>query len=777
MRTINEGVDFDNVAEKIVAIIKGNGYNVILFTDEGMETTNPSEARRFYVKKPNFMITLDSENNVVRINKNSSIPLEAMESIMKQLRNMNRTYMLNTEVKVFGKEIAPKDFAYQAKRLKKDNENKVTEASYRPPGHVVFLPTNKGVVKMVIGSPDPQEAVELAVQRATKKGFDASRALEINWIMTKGDDGRTHLHAKGSITEASLSNLRGTKKTSYQTLESVRLVVRHRKPVDEDVRGSRARQIKEIFLQRADEVYRFPHNNLAGARAMARHLYEGGAFDDAIGNYIVETVANMIKLNEFIRYSRSNKLINEQSEDVIRVVRENIDAYKAELTRFSGSKTYHVMKEQVTARAGAPLAAVETNDIRDMFTVRKFDETQAAALPLIKQLVTEKNAWRSRIEEASITPFAVTSTEDLLEGGVLEFSSPQQKLGYKIRNLAERAINQTELVEFVTETADKLINGQDITKFESSIIRNVLGHIIVSEQEVAQPVDALEQINEAFERKMKLLEYGMDWDPEAPLDSRDYDDETGPAPVCTSCKGSGTMTQATGISVKNVPCKKCGGSGKLYENALNEWDERIHTSNYNPDGRTFDYKGKRAIMPDVSVKDIYSKSRAVPAKFDKDEDYAEDSLMQGIDKEDLRNMVTKALSGLSDRERFILTKRFGLDGEEEMSLDEIAEILGISGGRVRQIEAKSLRKLRHPSRSDKLGVFLGRDPVLKLGEAKEYDNEAEYNKAYAEWKSRNPSDLSAYGGEEPPRMKKKAPPSDDKSSGDSDAWASIASLL
>jgi RNA polymerase primary sigma factor len=66
-------------------------------------------------------------------------------------------------------------------------------------------------------------------------------------------------------------------------------------------------------------------------------------------------------------------------------------------------------------------------------------------------------------------------------------------------------------------------------------------------------------------------------------------------------------------------------------------------------------------------------------------------------KEQIRNQA--ALDILSERERTVLELRFGLKEEQHYSLQEIGQRLGVTGERVRQIEARALRKLRHPTRS------------------------------------------------------------------------------
>ncbi|MBI2547091.1 MAG: hypothetical protein HYW23_01450 [Candidatus Aenigmarchaeota archaeon] len=74
----------------------------------------------------------------------------------------------------------------------------------------------------------------------------------------------------------------------------------------------------------------------------------------------------------------------------------------------------------------------------------------------------------------------------------------------------------------------------------------------------------------------------------------------------------------------------------------------------------------------------------------------------------LREHVRKVLLTLSDEEKSVLQMRFGLDDGKSKSLQEVADDLGYQSRQaVRRIEARALRKLRHPSRSRKLKDFLG----------------------------------------------------------------------
>jgi RNA polymerase primary sigma factor len=75
-------------------------------------------------------------------------------------------------------------------------------------------------------------------------------------------------------------------------------------------------------------------------------------------------------------------------------------------------------------------------------------------------------------------------------------------------------------------------------------------------------------------------------------------------------------------------------------------------------------------------------------------------------RELLKAQLSKVLSELSDRERRVLLLRFGLEDDRPRTLEEVGKEFNVTRERIRQIEAKALRKLRHPSRSRKLKDYL-----------------------------------------------------------------------
>jgi RNA polymerase primary sigma factor len=88
------------------------------------------------------------------------------------------------------------------------------------------------------------------------------------------------------------------------------------------------------------------------------------------------------------------------------------------------------------------------------------------------------------------------------------------------------------------------------------------------------------------------------------------------------------------------------------------------------------------------------------------EDREAETPASSVTQELLRDDIIEVMAGLSPRERDVLRLRFGLDDGRQRTLEEVGQLFGVTRERIRQIEAKALRKLRHPNRSRRLREYI-----------------------------------------------------------------------
>ena len=127
---------------------------------------------------------------------------------------------------------------------------------------------------------------------------------------------------------------------------------------------------------------------------------------------------------------------------------------------------------------------------------------------------------------------------------------------------------------------------------------------------------------------------------------------------------------------------------------------------------------ERMVMPEDKIRKVLKIAKEpismeTPIGDDEDShlgDFIEDTTISSpVDtttSEGLQNATRDVLSGLTAREAKVLRMRFGIDMNTDHTLEEVGKQFDVTRERIRQIEAKALRKLRHPSRSEPLKTFL-----------------------------------------------------------------------
>jgi len=118
--------------------------------------------------------------------------------------------------------------------------------------------------------------------------------------------------------------------------------------------------------------------------------------------------------------------------------------------------------------------------------------------------------------------------------------------------------------------------------------------------------------------------------------------------------------------------------------------------------------GVKKIITDIPVDKIISLENRSLLMLESPDGVDESMMHESLEEE-----VSVALGTLKDREKEILKMHYGIGGESELNLTEIAEKFGLTRERVRQIRDKAIRRLRHESRSEILRPYLGQEKQIQ----------------------------------------------------------------
>ena len=259
--------------------------------------------------------------------------------------------------------------------------------------------------------------------------------------------------------------LTGTAKRSYENLDKTRLIIRHSGKVDEEVPGARSRQIQSLYIENEDgERFKYPLTHLAGARAMTRHVANGGRPHDEFGEHIVKTSEDIAKLNSFSRYVSHKDQLNDSAGDIIEQTKlqlENLREYMRNLSKQShyesASKDFKTAEEQV-------FDDETVNKLREKFTLKNLDNRVEDALPLINRIMSE---FEKNKEEEEPIVTELDPGEEPIDAPV----EPPVDHGAIVTSFLTDP--KSKLVLRKDDTADKMLS---VTKFKDK--NTMLGSIL-----------------------------------------------------------------------------------------------------------------------------------------------------------------------------------------------------------------------------------------------------------------------------------------------------------
>lgn len=410
----------DDLGNKIFDFLKGKGVPISISDENDEDTLDPEVGVRFYSNDPNIMVTIDKENNELKLSKSKHVEDDRMDSIHKGIQNLAQDSLFSFDYKIFGKSIKPKHSNYKAKINKMKQE---------------------------------QEAV----------------------------------------TEASLGKMYGSAKTSYQPLEAVKIVVRHGKPVNEEIRGARSRQISKLFIQRGDERFALPHKSLAGARAMARHVHNGGEIHDSVGSAINEMVTNIDSLSKFARYVENKNLVNEENDSLVTLAKESVQNLRSSLKKLSGAKSYAKAVETIDFTNSLEITN-EESDLSDLFVEKHIDNNVLNAFPTINKLLSVQQKMdeyiSNTIENLQIqVPIAETG---------IEYPNASSEIAHKLSMISE-FIDDKVVKNFIENCSTKILKGSKLDEMSMGNIKKLISKTNM-ESTVKDTDEILEFVN--FTKKL-----------------------------------------------------------------------------------------------------------------------------------------------------------------------------------------------------------------------------------------------------------------------------------
>ena len=192
--------------------------------------------------------------------------------------------------------------------------------------------------------------------------------------------------------QMSESTMYGTSRNSIQNVGNARVLVKHSKPVNQEQPGARTRDIHSLYVESGEgERFKYPFRHLNGARAMARHVAEGGNQYDDFGKYIVSLSEELSNLRKFKTYMNRSAVMAEGLRGYMDVVNERIDTVKETILKLQKETHYKETFKDFSPTVNEEVPEDVSNSWIDELTIRQFNEDLKSVFPYIYKLVSEAN--------------------------------------------------------------------------------------------------------------------------------------------------------------------------------------------------------------------------------------------------------------------------------------------------------------------------------------------------------------------------------------------------
>ena len=242
------------------------------------------------------------------------------------------------------------------------------------------------------------------------------------------------------------SKMYGNETRSYQKIGKARIAIKHSAPINVESSNSRTSKIGKIYIESpTGERFKYPYKHLAGARAMALHVNEGGHMYDDFGKYISGLSEEMSKLRKFSQYMNRSTVMAETLEGYTDIVKGRIKEVRQEIQNLQKLSYYKEASENYEVAVMEEVPTDVSDAWVDQLTIKQFNEELKDVFPYIYNLVGE-----SVIETVDL---------DNLDESGLQYYTGQEELG-RLKDKYSKAAKRKESVDEEFEAALESLMGQ-----------------------------------------------------------------------------------------------------------------------------------------------------------------------------------------------------------------------------------------------------------------------------------------------------------------------------
>lgn len=302
----------------------------------------------------------------------------------------------------------------------------------------------------------------------------------------------------GTLTTNDIAESRmyGNTKMSFENIGSARVMIKHNESIDPNLRGIRSRKIATIYVENAEgERFKMKHNRLKGARAMARHLSEGGTPYDEIGSHISGMIDEVAGLGRFVRSMKNRTFEDSTTVDMVEAASNYYADLSNKLSKMKSGRGYGEFKESFIP-SKQQLDEVDINELKEKFVKKIFDDRMMEALPYVhkaykmqnenaqrqidtvKKVIENRMALKLTINEGMDSYFktvTIANTNDLVTKVLEDIASRSCDI-----DIARFASRWSKNFNMVNESNEKKLAVQLCTRYLKDL-RNVNESIRVNE--------------------------------------------------------------------------------------------------------------------------------------------------------------------------------------------------------------------------------------------------------------------------------------------------------